>query len=384
MAAGAAPGLTSALSIFFSTAPAIPPMSYLERIQALKAKLEAMKSPAKLDLPFEESRPPTQAFSEFLTNKEQGDWAEATFIANFNRTQPDLWAVKYGRSEDLIAGEPGFDDYYRSYQAELGVIGKRPDLLIFDRGLFSRRWGTAIDISTLNQTELDAWVRQAKYAVEVRSSAFISKRYDIVATKNRLWHRSVITLCAKELLEKYRNELLLLPGWQEFCETWLEKGSDAVGNPPRAGSKRSTELLAQASNLTKEIKEALRATAARDFLSITPKAEDLSLVYRWIENFGVPHYYCQVFFDRAVLLSFEEILLVLATPDREGIDYFIEADEKNQRKVVFKINVALGREVMSSVKIPEHQSAMKELPKGRLLFYVRFAPSEAKMDKLGL
>ena len=29
-------------------------------------------------------RPPTQAFSEFLTNKEQGDWAERTFIKNFN------------------------------------------------------------------------------------------------------------------------------------------------------------------------------------------------------------------------------------------------------------------------------------------------------------
>ena len=47
-------------------------MTYLERIQALKAKLEAMASPARLDLPFEQGRPPTQAFSEFLTNKEQG------------------------------------------------------------------------------------------------------------------------------------------------------------------------------------------------------------------------------------------------------------------------------------------------------------------------
>ena len=114
-------------------------MTYLERIQALKAKLEAMASPARLDLPFEQGRPPTQAFSEFLTNKEQGDWAEATFIANFNRTQLDLWAVKYGRSEDLVAGEPGFDAYYRSYQAELGAIGKRPDLLIFDRRWFAER-----------------------------------------------------------------------------------------------------------------------------------------------------------------------------------------------------------------------------------------------------
>ncbi len=369
---------------FLLDSTCIPPMNYLERIQALKAVLETMESPAKLDLPFSESRPPTQAFSEFLTNKEQGDWAEATFIANFNQTQPSLWAVKYGRSEDLIAGEPGFDAYYRSYQAELRMIGKRPDLLIFEKSMFIARWGMVTDISTLDQEELDAWTPRAKYAIEVRSSAFISKTYESFAEKNRLRYRDEVISCAKELLENYRNELSFLPGWRDFCETLLHKGLDGVGNAPRAGSKRSTELLTQASNLTKEIKKALKALEARDFLSITPKAEDLSLVYRWIEKFGVPHYYCQVFFDRAVLLSFEEILGVLAKPDREGIDYFIEADEKNQRKVVFKINVALGREVMSSVMIPEHQSAMKELPKGRLLFYVRFSPSAAKMEELGL
>lgn len=359
-------------------------MNYLDRIQALKARLEAMASPAKLDLPFVESRPPTQAFSEFLTNKEQGDWAEATFIANFNRTQSKLWAVKYGRSEDLVAGEPGFDAYYRNYQAELMAIGKRPDLLIFDRAWFAARWGDATDISALACAELDALVSQAKYAVEVRSSAFISRTYDAVAARSQAQYRDDISHCARDLLENYRKELKLLPGWQDFCEAWLRGGLDAAGNAPRAASKRSTELLAQASDLTKEIKTALRSMGSRDFLSITPKAEDLSLVYRWIERFDVPHYYCQVFFDRAVLLSFEDILTVLATPEREGIDYFIEADEKNQRKVVFKINVALGREVMSAVKIPEHQSAMKQLPKGRLLFYVRFSPSAAEMNELSL
>lgn len=359
-------------------------MTYLERIQALKAKLEAMASPARLDLPFEQGRPPTQAFSEFLTNKEQGDWAEATFIANFNRTQQDLWAVKYGRSEDLVAGEPGFDAYYRSYQAELEAIGKRLDLLVFDRRWFAERLGVSVDISTFDSVALDALVPHAKYAVEVRSSAFISKTYDTVAARNQAQYRDEISSCAQELLNNYCNELKLLPGWREYCEAWLRGGVDAAGNPPRAGAKRSTELLAQASDLTKEIKAALRSMGSRDFLSITPKAEDLTLVYRWIERFGVPHYYCQVFFDRAVLLSFEDILTVLCAPEREGIDYFIEADEKNQRKVVFKINVALGREVMSAVHIPEHRSAMKELPKGRLLFYVRFSPSAAHMSELGL
>ena len=357
-------------------------MDYLKRIQALKAKLEAMESPAKLDLPFEEGRPPTQAFSEFLTNKEQGDWAEATFIANFNRTQQKFWAVKYGRSEDLVAGETGFDSYYRAYQAELATIGKRPDLLVFDRKWFITAIGETVDISTFDSVRLDSVIRHAKYAIEVRSSAFISKKYDARAAEAQASARELIRRCAKSLLDQYGAEVESLPGWGDYCRALLKDGIEGAGQSPRAGSRRATKRFEEASDLTKEIKSALRALASRDFLSIAPKSEDLTLVYRWIERFSVPHYYCQVFFDRAVLLSFEEILTIIATPKRENLDYFIEADEKNQRKVVFKINVALGREVMSDVKIPEHHSVMKELPKGRLLFYVRFNESAAQMPEL--
>ena len=50
-------------------------MTYIQRINQLKAHLEAIESPARLNIEFEPGRPPTQVFSEFLTNKEQGDWA---------------------------------------------------------------------------------------------------------------------------------------------------------------------------------------------------------------------------------------------------------------------------------------------------------------------
>lgn len=355
-------------------------MTYINRINALKVKLEEMGSPARLNLPFEPGRPPTQAFSEFLTNKEQGDWAELTFINNFNRTQKNFWAVKYGRSEDLIAGEPGFDLYYKNYQDELCRIGKRPDVLIFDREYFLGQRGCIYDISKLSSAELDELTLKAKYAIEVRSSAFISKDYDDFVSGVKESCKDAIDSYAKDLLKNYKKELGLLNGWEDFCKNWLNGGSNL--SAPRAGSKRSTASLAKASDLTKEIKASLRTIRLRDFLSFTPKAEDLSLVYRWIEKFGVPHYYCQVFFDRAILLSFEEILNVLSMPEREGVDYFIEADEKNQRKVVFKINIALGQEVMSNVAIPEHFSDIKMLPKGRLLFYVRFKVSTAEVNNV--
>ena len=78
-------------------------------------------------------KPPTMANSEFLTNKEQGDWAEQIVFVAINENSPDYCAVKYGRSESLAAGDPGFDVFYQTYQDELNNIGKRPDLLIFRR-----------------------------------------------------------------------------------------------------------------------------------------------------------------------------------------------------------------------------------------------------------
>ncbi|MBV5297240.1 MAG: AccI family restriction endonuclease [Rhodoferax sp.] len=354
-------------------------MSYLNKITALKTRLEAMESPARLDLPFQQGRAPTQAFSEFLTNKEQGDWAEKTFAANFNRTQSDMWAVKYGRSEDLVAGEDGFDSYYQNYQKELEEIGKRPDLLIFQRGFFQSEHGEAGDISNLPRQKLDALVPQAAAAIEVRSSAFLSKKYDLVTARNRQEVEVQIIAKASLLLNDFSPELSTSPEWQLYLAEVIANGVDASKESPRALGKKSTARLHTVSALTKSINEGLKRLRQRDFLSITPKAEDLSQVYRWIQKYDVPHHYCQVFFDRAVILSFEDILEILCDPEKENIDYFIESDEKNQGKVTFKINVQLGRQVMDAVELPQHSSAMKELPKGRLLFYVRFETSRANL-----
>jgi len=113
-------------------------------------------------------RPPTMASSEFLTNKEQGDWAEQIVLKAINDNSPDYRAEKYGRSDSLAAGDPGFEDFYVSYQEELNSIGKRPDLLIFKR----RNVGDA----ELNLDD-DRTVSRAVAAIEVRSSSFLANRY---------------------------------------------------------------------------------------------------------------------------------------------------------------------------------------------------------------
>ena len=102
-------------------------ISYKNQIKNLISKM-----PLDIDLDIQLSgRPPTMASSEFLTNKEQGDWAEKLVLDAINSYSKDYCAVKYGRSDSLSAGDPGFKDFYTSYQRELNTIGKKPDLLIF-------------------------------------------------------------------------------------------------------------------------------------------------------------------------------------------------------------------------------------------------------------
>jgi hypothetical protein len=129
------------------------------------------QSPLEIDTEIVMSgRPPTMANSEFLTNKEQGDWAEQIAFKAINEFSEDYFAVKYGRSESIAAGDDGFSDFYMGYQDELNAIGKRPDLLIFKLGDFP---GKSVDI------ENDEHVRRAIAAIEVRSSSFLAGKYSV-------------------------------------------------------------------------------------------------------------------------------------------------------------------------------------------------------------
>lgn len=121
-----------------------------------------------------------------------------------------------------------------------------------------------------------------------------------------------------------------------------------------------------------EIKEGIKILRKRDYLSITPKVEDIALVNRWIQIFGVPHYYLQVFFDKAYVISFEDILQIISDVNKEGKDFTIERDVKNQGKTTIKINVNVADIVFDKIQMPNHVSVMKELDRGRLLFYVHF------------
>ena len=97
------------------------------------------------------------------------------------------------------------------------------------------------------------------------------------------------------------------------------------------------------------MKACVKEIQKRDFLSITPKVEDIKVVYKWIETFNVPHYYFQVFFDKAYGISFEQILTFISEPDNEG-SVFFEKDNKNQNKTTIKINSKSGKLIANKVE----------------------------------
>jgi len=315
--------------------------------------------------------PPTMANSEFLTNKEQGDWAEQIVFRTINEFSREYFAVRYGRYESLAAGEDGFAEFYRQYQEELNAIGKRPDLLIFKVSDFPDK---SVDI------ENDEHVRKAIAALEVRSSSFLAGKYSIFM-KDR--QHQATNNCAEIQRKIINSDLgsLLMRKNKAIYDLILNATDDTFRNLDfRCPSWSLTKKLRDLTALLKELKENIKILHKRDYLSITPKMEDIALVNRWIQNYNVKHFYLQVFFDKAYVISFKDILLLVSNDNNEENNFSIERDVKNQRKTTIKINIQIGKEILGRIDMPEHNSAMKELKRGRLLFYVKFIGGRGYLD----
>ena len=74
-------------------------MNYYEQIREITKKIPT--SIVDFSLPRDRTNPPTQASSNFITNKEQGDWAEDLIFRAINKTSQNYVAVRYGKSDDL-------------------------------------------------------------------------------------------------------------------------------------------------------------------------------------------------------------------------------------------------------------------------------------------
>lgn len=329
------------------------------------------------DEPRSEASMPTQASSEFITNKQQGDWAEDVLFRAINDNSENIVAVRYGKSDDLVAGDDGFEKFFNAYQAELDAIGKRPDILLFKKEDFNESLG--YDISSKSSDEIGDYVAKAIAGIEVRSSAFLINKYTAEAnrivrenTERAIEFKNIVLDEYVDLLEQKRPELIAI--LQQLDETSVR--SIDYRKPTWKASQRLQELT---DNLS-ELKDCLKIIQKRNSLSITPKVEDLKVVYKWIMTYNVPHFYVQVFFDKVYGVSFQRILELVSNPDLEDDKYFIEQDTKNQNKTTIKIPSQDGTCLAEVVTEPNHQSVRKELNKGRLLFYVKFDGGEACLD----
>lgn len=295
-----------------------------------------------------------------------------------NETSHHLVAVKYGKSDDIVAGEAGFDAFFKEFQAELDTIGKRPDLLIFKKTDFRADLG--LDISRLPHEQITDYVKKAVAGIEVRSSAFLIGHYEAAMHERSQRFTEQALQIKEKILSKYRD-LLNHPARQAYIGLLEGISADNLHVIDfKVPGWRSTSRLCELNAQLKQLKAALKALHKRDYLSITPKVEDIKVVLKWIETFRVPHFYFQVFFDKIYGISFEQILEIISNPDKEGETFAVEADTKNQNKTTIKIRSTAGVEIASRVDEPLHESRRKEMERGRLLFYVAFKGGTAYLD----
>lgn len=351
-------------------------MNYFETIREITKLIPT--SIVDFSIQRERTSPPTQASSNFITNKEQGDWAELLIFRAINETFEGFVAVRYGKSDDLVAGEEGFDTFYNEFQDELDTIGKRPDLLVFKESNFREDLG--YDVSKLEHSSIEDYVRLAVAGLEIRSSAFLIDKYEAL-----MQHRTQSNLekafeVKAKIIEEY-SDILSQPKKKKYLDILNSINEETIlAVSFRRPSWNSTERLSELTNLFKELKGAISIAQKRDYLSITPKVEDLKVVYKWIEKFNVPHFYFQVFFDKAYGIAFKEILSLIIDSEKEGEHYEISKDIKNQNKTTIKINTRKTHQVACKVDEPEHKSVRREMGRGRLLFYVSFDKGTAYLD----
>lgn len=342
-------------------------MDYRQEVRDL-----LLSAPVSVDLDLRaQGRPPTQASSHFLTNREQGAWAEDLALRAINAHAGDLRAVPYGERDATAAGDPGFSAHYATYLKELNTIGKRPDILLFRPG----------DLRERQDSPAPEIVERAVAGIEVRSSSFLADRYGaFMSAQIRTAESECLALRQQILQEPYSS---LLSQKNQVLYDMLRTASISTLRELsfRQPSWRSTPQLRHLTDLLKAMKRAISVLHRRDYLSITPKLEDLAMVNRWIQRYGVRHYYLQVFFDKAYLISFLDVLRLLHDPKSDGTEFRIEEDVKNQGKTTIKVNIAVSTEVIGRIQMPEHRSAMRTLERGRLLFYVRFSGGIGYLDR---
>ena len=106
--------------------------------------------------------------------------------------------------------------------------------------------------------------------------------------------------------------------------------------------------------------------SGRETPSFTVKVEDLVIVYRWLERYGVPQTYCQVFFDSVFAINFLDIFAAIASGD----GYSIETPAKSQEKATIMIPISRGVRIGKATSLPKFAAEERVTELGRHDAYV--------------
>jgi len=117
-------------------------------------------------------------------------------------------------------------------------------------------------------------------------------------------------------------------------------------------------------------------SGGRETPSFTVKVEDLVIVYRWLEQHGVPQSYFQVFFDSIFAINFLDIFAIIAS----GTGYKIETPAKSQEKATIMIPITRGLQVGKSISTPTFAAEHRITKLGRHDAYVRLVGGGFELD----
>jgi hypothetical protein len=110
--------------------------------------------------------------------------------------------------------------------------------------------------------------------------------------------------------------------------------------------------------------------------SFTVKVEDLVVVYRWIERYGVSQSYCQVFFDSMWAINVLDIFRIIGS----GAGFKIETPAKSQLKSTIMIPITSGVKVGAFTEAPVFEVETRETKLGRVDAFVKPVGGKVVID----
>ncbi len=162
-----------------------------------------------------------------------------------------------------------------------------------------------------------------------------------------------------------RPDLLILPSHVALLDDISELShadSDAFVNEAITSIEvRSSKFEALTYMRVRQQQREAGNNRARETPSFTVKVEDLIIVYRWLERYGVVQSYCQVFFDSIFAINFLDIFSIISS----GSGFTIETPAKSQEKATIMIPITSGAKIGIATELPRFEAEHRVTELGR-------------------